>query len=499
MALTVFATILLSSCQKDVEEWTVDTEKTVTVALNVNATKMTRAIPTDMEETINSLRIYAFNGDKQVGHILREATVPGTAFYMDLELPQNGTHNVDFYLIANEKEMAYQNDAVTLTEQMSKAELASITFTGLSEGKALPMYAAKTVGINVDNQSNAANTASGHYGHTLLNQSINFELGRPIAKLSVYAAKVKNAGTNPLVSKVEFLAAGTRQYSYLFDMESEVLNAIPSRSNNRILSTTTVEVTKGVETGSEEAKNPENYNEVVKDQYLAEVACGASAWNTPSAYSNAAVLHVEYALGAGQEIKHAYVYLPELKRNHHIKVCILFNAEGQIIVNYDVADWDDNEMKDYHFDYPTHSYLRESIPTTEEEMASKPSGAATMRENTPFVGYFQMTLPTNDEWTPTLLGLNGSNCEIRVYETETEQEIMTFPIPASDKWYRVEVWPLTGKMPVNKEVMLAISYTASGLTESEFLLINGSNQEYYWPYAGTSAQDAEYVIITMKN
>ena len=81
----------------------------------------------------------------------------------------------------------------------------------------------------------------------------------------------------------------------------------------------------------------------------------------------------------------------------------------------------------------------------------------------------------------------------------TNIEVTTFPIAASDKWYRIEVWPLTGKMETGEEVMLGISYTASGLTESEFLLINGSNLEYYWPYNGTSKQDAEYVIITMKN
>ena len=122
-----------------------------------------------------------------------------------------------------------------------------------------------------------------------------------------------------------------------------------------------------------------------------------------------------------------------------------------------------------------------------------------MAENNPFKGYFQMTQPDNDAWTPTLLGLNGADSEIRVYEVNTGTEVTTFPIPASDKWYRIEVWPLAGKMEVYEEVMLGISYTASGLTESEFLLINGSSFEYYWPYGGTSRQDAEYVIITMKH
>ena len=499
IALTMVAATILSSCQKEVDEWTINANKTVTVALNVEASEMTRSVPNNMEKVINSLRIYAFYNGKKAGHIYREATMPGTPFYMDLELPANGIHDVDFYLIANEAEMANENNLVVLTENMSEAQLAEIRFTGIANGNALPMYEVKTASINVDLLLSAMNNNAEHEGHAMLNQTINFTLERPIAKLSVYAAKVEGASTNPIISRVELQAEGTRQYNYLFAKDRETLNTIPSRKNNRELLTTTVEISKGLESGSDAAKEPANYNEVVTGQYLSEVGCGASAWNTPSGYSNAAVLHVEYALGAGKTMQNAYVYLPEVKRNHHIKVCILFNAEGQIIVNYEVADWDDNEMQSYHFDYPTHSYLRESIPTTENEVNSKPSGVATMAENNPFKGYFQMTQPDNDAWTPTLLGLNGADSEIRVYEVNTGIEVTTFPIPASDKWYRIEVWPLTGKMEVNEEVTLSISYTASGLSESEFLLINGSNLEYYWPYNGTSQQDAEYVIITMKH
>lgn len=499
IALTVITATMLSSCQKEADEWVIDTQNTVTVALSVEAGELTRALPDNMEKAINSLRIYAFYGSKRVGHIYSEATVTGTPFYMDLELPESGTHDVDFYLIANEAEMASENGTVVLTESMTEAQLAEIRFTGITKGEALPMYDVKTEGINVDLLSSAANTNDGHEGHAMLNQTINFTLERPIAKLSVYAAKAEGASTNPLISKVELQAEGTRQYNFLFEKDRETLNTIPSRRNNRALLNTTVEISRGVESGSDAAKEVDNYNEVVTDQYLSEVGCGASAWDTPSGYSNAAVLHVEYALGAGKTLQNAYIYLPEVKRNHHIKVCILFNAEGQIIVNYEVADWEDNEMQNYHFDYPTHSYLRESIPTTEDEVSSKPSGEGTMAEGTPFKGYFQMTQPANDAWTPTLLGLNGADSEIRVYEGNTENEVTTFPIPASDKWYRIEVWPLTGKMETNEEVMLGISYTASGLTESEFLLINGSSLEYYWPYSGTAKQDAEYVIITMKN
>jgi len=501
MTLLALAVILFTGCRNETDETFVGPQN-VTIELSVSAADLTRATPTDMEKAINSLRIYAFNSanNKLAGFIHRQATAPGTPFYMDLELPESGTHNVDFYLVANEAEMADENSVVQLTEKMTKAELEAIRFTGLREKVSLPLYAKKTVAINVDDVSNQANPDEGHEGHVVLAQKIQFDLERPIAKLSVYAAKTVGAVSTPQISGVELLNAGTRQYNYLFPQTDDVLNSIPARANNRALLNTTVSVTKEVAKGSEAVENPANYSEVTVGNYLSEVAVGSSAWNISSGKTNEPVLHIEYALDAGAELKHAYIFLPEVQRNHHIKVCILINAEGQIIINYVVADWDDNEMPNYHFEYPTYSYLRDCIPTTGSEQA-KPATAAQMTETSPFKGYFQMTKPATDSWTPTLLGLNGSDCEIRVFEGDTNTEILesAWPIAASDKWYRIEVHPLSGKMTAGEEVNLAISYTATGISESEFLLINGTDQSFYWPYTGTSLQDADYVVITMVN
>ena len=496
LALTALAFV---GCQKENDEWMPASKKNVMIELSVEAAELTRAIPTDMEKAIKSLRIYAFYEGRQAGYIYRAATAPGAPFYMDLELPENGVHNVEFYLIANEAEMADENATVQLYENMTKTQLESLRFTGISKGESLPMYAKKTAAINVDAVNNMLNAEVGHENHMVLTQTIAFELERSIAKLSVYAAKVTGAESTPQISKVELLAGGTRQYNYLYPQAEDVLGAIPSRANNRTLLNAVVAVNKAITKGSSEAKDPANYSEVIVGTYLSEVSFGATAWDVPSGENKAAVLRIEYALGVGQEVKNAYIYLPKMQRNHHVKVCILINAEGQLIVNYDVAEWDDYAMPDYRFEYPTHSYLMDAIPTTGSE-ATAPSTSATMKENVPFKGYFQMTQPAVDAWTPTLLGLNASNCEIRVFESDTNIEVFDFPIAASDKWYRVEVWSLGGgKMPVGEEVKLAISYMATGLTESEFLLINGSTQNFYWPYEGASEQDANYVIITMVN
>ena len=386
--LLTLTAIVCASCQQETDEWIPAREKSVTLELSVSLTDLTRATPTHTEKSINSLRVYAYNNKKQAGYIYRETTAPGTPFYMDLELPEHGLHEVEFYLIANEAEMVNQNNAITFTDKMSQSELEAIRFTGLRTGTNLPMYAKQTEEIDVDAITSMSNKTTGHEGHSLLTEKITFKLERPIAKLSVYAAKSTEADSNPKIHKVELLSGGTRQYNFLYPKSDEVLYSIPSRANNRKLLETTITISKEVTKNTEDAESTASYDEVVLGQYLSEVPYGATAWNTPTNNEQAAILRIEYALGEGMEIKNAFIYLPKVQRNHHIKVCILINAEGQMIVNYDVANWDDHAMPNYSFDYPTHSYLRASIPMSQEETAIRPSITAQMRENMPFKGYF---------------------------------------------------------------------------------------------------------------
>ena len=65
-------------------------------------TKSALAVVESAEKAINSIRIYAFYNGQLSGHFLRE-TQSDDPIIMDLMLPYTGTHNVDFYVIANEK------------------------------------------------------------------------------------------------------------------------------------------------------------------------------------------------------------------------------------------------------------------------------------------------------------------------------------------------------------------------------------------------------------
>ena len=55
--------------------------------------------------------------------------------------------------------------------------------------------------------------------------------------------------------------------------------------------------------------------------------------------------------------------------------------------------------------------------------------------------------------------------------------------------------PKTGYMDMNDVVNLAITYVPGGLSESEYLLINGSYGDFFWD--GSTSEN--YVTITMVN
>ena len=494
IALSFLSVTLFTGCLQEKDNAS-KAQQNVLIQMSVSAGAMTKAESTSAEKAINSLRIYAFYGERLAGYAARQATSLGEPFYMDLELPESGIHDVDFYLIANEAEMSYENGLVQLSENMTKEQLEAVKFTGLARRAALPMYSRKRVAINVDNISSEVNDEAAHMGHLILSQKVAFDLTRSLAKLSVYASKVEGAATNPQILSVSLLAQGTREYSYLFEQGEQTLDAVPQRANNRSFQLATSSV---------------SYETVIVDGvYLPEVSAGVDLatdeasykWNIDSGDAGAAVLHVEYSLGEGQDLRNGYIYLPRIKRNHHLKVCILINAEGQIIVNYVVADWDwdEDKMQDWFFDYPTHTYVWHLLPLLEEDYRTKPSSKATMSEIKPFAGYFQMTYPTSDTWVPTLEGLNASRCSVKVYNVTSGDLVYSddepSPLPVSEDWYRIEVSPNQGHMDAGDVVNLAITYTPGGLTESEYLLINGAHHDYFWP--GSSNEN--YITITMVN
>ena len=492
-ALAVIVSVLATGCIFEKMEMQKDLQS-VLIQINVSADDLqTKSEPTSSESAINTLHIYAFSGNGLAGYHQRNAAVVNEPFLMDLVLPEEENVPVDFYLIANAASMLDRNNPVQLSETMTKDQLEAIRYTGISSGSPLPLYCKQQKNLNTTRFT--ASEADGHIGHIQLVEQVHFTLARSLAKLSVYGAKPAGTSASPNILSVTMLAAGTREYSYLYPQTDEILNAIESRVNDRALPLIDQKVAVNEISGA--ANSAGSYTPVVTaPTYLPEVTYGSQDWSVTSGNDREVVLKVEYSLKDGGALKTGFVYMPPIERNKHYKVCILISEqdEGKITVTYDVADWNDHIIPDFEFAYPTHSYIRESVPASEADLSEKPSGRAEMSEIRAFEGYFQMTAPINENFTPTLIGSHASDADITVYEYETGRLITERPVPAYSGWYKLVVTP-HNDFPIGETVNLALTYKPGLIDSHEFLLVNGSTGNFYWP----SSTDANFVTITMVN
>ncbi len=496
--LAVLSSVLTTGCISEKYDMP-NNLQSVMVKLDVSAEQMTKTIqedPTAVEKAINSLRIYAYQGERLAGYFHRDHSSDQSIF-IDLQMPESGFYNVEFYVIANEKSMNLRSDSPVLSDQMTKSQLEKIAFQSLNNMNVngIPMYGTATVGIDVTNIKKDAdgnpvsNTGAGHEGHIMLDYNVDIDLSRPLAKLSFMAAKAP--GGTLMIEEVKMLAKGTRLYGYLLPPSRENLAAVPPRSNDRILASNS---TVNSELASH-STDPADYDNLTSSGvYLAEVPVGSTNWSTPVASDvNSAVLEITFSSGPSTPVRKGYVYMPPIERNKHYKVLCLFNSEGNIMINYIVEDWTEANMwtGGLTFDYPTHSYLWPDLSTTAS------STPAEMTTSSPFVGYFKLEGPEHETFNPTILDGLASDYKVEVYDGTT---LLTNSddYVAADKWYTIKVFPLKAEN-AGTAIRLAITYQASWSTEAEFLMINGNSPNFVWPYNGTVfTQESEYVIITQQ-
>lgn len=472
-----------------------DTSKnlqSVMLQVNIESGEMTKAAPSDAESAINTVRIYAFRaGDGvQAGHFYR-ANASTQPIVMDLQLPETGKHDVKFYVIVNEASMEFA-DGFVLTEAMTQDQLMGAKFHNVKPSFGFPMYCESIESIDVDSVTQTPNTAENHNGHFYLTQQVTFSLIRPMAKLSIYAAIVEGGSAGTIsIEGLAYQKNGTRQYNYLLQQTSETLGRVSTRSAGREIISQSVNLTKTVDkTNSSEVNNPDNYQLIVTDQYLGETEVGSDNWSV-AVSDRQAVIQVRYSVGG--ELKQGYVHLPAIERNHHYKVLVLINSEGQIIINYTVADWEDANMTQFVFDYPTHTYIRVSTNDAEN-----PDTGAEMSETKPFVGYFKMSYPANEKWTPVLV-TGSEECDLRVYRNNEITPVGTPVLSDSENWYRIEVKPKSGSsLKSGDEVELAITYAPQLMDNVyDYLMINGNQGNPYWP-TPSEKHDPNKVLIIVK-
>lgn len=442
--------------------------QSVLIQVNVSAdemqTKATEA-PSATEAAINSIRIYAFYNGKLSGHFYR-GTASAEPVVMDLQLPETGTHDVDFYVVANEASMTLAAGSPQLTEATTESQLAQVMFSSFASENGLPMYYEGSVPINVDNVSEDYNTSDGHTDHNYITDGsalpeivrVNVSLTRPMAKVSFYAATETGAAAGMTISDIVLKAAGNKRYAYLLPQTDAVIEAIPSMTADAdyLASPVLVEGT---------SENYDSYMHLFTD-YLLEVPSGLT-------------FDLGFTGGTGS------VDVPAVKRNTWYKVYCFFNAEGTLQISYVVADWDEGGEWTLEFDYPT--YQSPVLPTGNHS-ASLPFGNASMyytgTETGAFSVDFQMIAPAGQSWTPTFVG-SATDYTIKVYETATGVETVT-PVTASDKWYTIKVIPMKSEN-VGQKISFSIAYTPTWTTEPDLLMINGTSGNLAWNTAGSTA------------
>ena len=516
--------VIAFSCISEKDHLDVQQNRVATVLMKFNVSQSDEQVKsvaglTQMEKVINSLRIYAFTDGKNVGHYYQGTSV-NNDILMDITMinvnTTTGKQNIKFYVIANETSMVVEETMPQLNEMTTEKELNDYRFIAMNESNGMPMFCCDTVMLNM-RAFRSVNTIlddtslEGHEGHQILARTLDFKLKRPVGKISFMAAKKSSSTPDVVFNSVTLLASGTRQYNYLMPQDEDFLKTLSPGLNNRPFfnSTSSYTVTATEDDGYED----------IASLYCAELPFGSQEWNIPN-NENSAVLKVEYSMGHGADIRNVYIYLPPILRNQWVKVMCTISGEGQVMVRYTVNDWnlvigsdeDGDGEEDYIvFDYPTHTYILPSLPTQDNPYPDPdPNGGPEVKPymsvQNPFCGYFQILYPEGQKWSPTIVRVENGNAQVSDYtinvykvdkfgnEVDVTTNNETYGLnDEQSSYFKIQVVPSEAKN-VGAKVYLGITADIQGFGHAEYLLINGSQAESFWPDEG--GNDPSVLIIT---
>ncbi len=263
-----------------------------------------------------------------------------------------------------------------------------------------------------------------------------------------------------------------------------------------------------------------NYYTHIGSHFLhetAEACTNAADYETnPDAVpsGNGFFYKIQYTIGNDQTLTR-YVAIPAaIVRNRDYQVQALVKADGQIDVNYIVAEWDDVEW-DLDFDAPVHTNL-----LTEPKVdAQAPSAAPTLYfdnsdllgEKGAFIGYFMMEGPKGITWKPTLTNTSAGDFEVRVYthidnngavHSEYDVPVTDANIEAEDgRFYKIAV-VAKNQNNIDKVVKLGIAYAPLWNEEANPLLIinnaDGDTTYYPWTDNGNNSDAPDMFWISIR-
>lgn len=352
-AAAILATILATGCVFEKENPSATRDyKNVLVQIGVSTsgdvqTKVADSTPADnenavatLETAVKTLRVYAYIGGQLCGYLYTDKVdTENDALLMDMRLPNAATATVDFVAIANEGGMTVPegvnlnytvgrsvDGTLVLTGNAGLDELKQITYTLANQSftNGVPMYATGQATLNLKDVGQQ-NTATGHTGHFILNDEINIELTRSLAKIAVYAAEEGTSTKNNVkINSVTF--ANVINSGYLLENTS-----YPTVTpQDVVLSNTQVTVDKKLNRAdanfATKRKDAANFTPVSAPYYISENPVGKK-------------LVVNYTTGSGAA-KNAEIEMPAIARNTFYKVLCLVKANGEMSLELVVADWE---------------------------------------------------------------------------------------------------------------------------------------------------------------
>ena len=224
---------------------------------------------------------------------------------------------------------------------------------------------------------------------------------------------------------------------------------------------------------------------------------------------------IEYTVDNNQSITR-YVAIPNaILRNRDYQVHALVRADGQIDVNYVVAEWDDVEWN-LDFDAPVHTQLLTSADINATAPGSVPvvyfDNSDDTGEKGAFVGYFMMEGPLGVTWKPTLTNASADDYQVRVYTNidkngaaHADYDILVTDanIEAEDNRFYKIVVVAKNQNNINKVVKLGITYAPIWNEEASPLLIinkgDGEGDCYYpWTATGNAKDNPDMFWISIK-
>ena len=516
----LFAAFVVVGCNNDNNQAVANKTTTMILPISIDTRAIGSQSATDGELAINELRVYAFTGSKLAGHYYYSGdAVSKISFLLDLTLYASTTQSVMLYAIANETSFLRYSNTTSLSASTTEAELKSLYFSHVDVKSGLPMFyaSASPTLLNVANDATAMPedvvNANDHAEHTLIAETISLQLERATSKIELYATKQPGEYAELRITGVRADKAGIRVRNYLMPQSAATLQALEPHDTDQTLALASSSVVVTTTLPTDYASATESQKQAMRTDKLNHTSLLAAPYyafenpygsNNPlsvEANGKGAVLHIDYEFNGSART--AQVNMPALERNTYYPIYCLFNNEGKMQIDYIVAPWDEskenNEWGEIEFDYPT--YSSPVLPL--EESATRPFARPEMwyssqNEDGAFSCRFIMWAPVGQQWT-AVVDAPTSDYAVRVYDKDGNLQPDATVTVKSDlgitDWYTIKVVPLRNLKVagVEEQVKLHIIYTPSWMHHSDYLLINGEQDN---PAYVSSGNDPETIIIT---